>query len=102
MDSFTGTSLATRLDFHYENMPMQYTEIFLVLKIENFQLKFFYIFLIFTQNIDCECTLEPLAEVVLTSTNNLFFGRDVRLTSKLSLTSYTTNFILLLDDIMMF
>ena len=38
---------------------MQYTEIFLVLKIENFQLKNSDIFLIFAQNIDCGYTLEP-------------------------------------------
>ena len=38
---------------------MQYTEIFLALKIENFQLKNFDIFLIFAQNIDCGYTLEP-------------------------------------------
>ena len=46
-------------DKHYENMPMQYTKIFLALKIENFQLKNFDIFLIFAQNIDCGYTLEP-------------------------------------------
>ena len=38
---------------------MQYTEIFLALKIENFLQKFFDIFLIFAQNIDCGYTLEP-------------------------------------------
>ena len=38
---------------HYENMSMQYTEIFKVVKNENFQQKFFDIFLIFAQNIDC-------------------------------------------------
>ena len=38
---------------------MQYKEIFLALKIENFQLKNFDIFLIFAQNIDCGYTLEP-------------------------------------------
>ena len=32
---------------------------FLALKIENFQLKIFHIFLIFAQNIDCGYTLEP-------------------------------------------
>ena len=32
---------------------------FLALKIENFQLKIFDIFLIFAQNIDCGYTLEP-------------------------------------------
>ena len=31
----------------YENLPMQYTQIFLTLKIENFQLKNFDSFLIF-------------------------------------------------------
>ena len=45
---------------HYENMPMQYTEIFFSdLKIENFIGIFFYIFLIFAQNIDFGYTLEP-------------------------------------------
>ena len=38
---------------------MQYTQIFLALKIENFQLNIFDIFLIFAQNIDCGYTLEP-------------------------------------------
>ena len=45
---------------HYENLPMQYTQSFLALKIENFQLKTFDIFLIFAQNIDCGYKLEPL------------------------------------------
>ena len=35
---------------HYENLPMQYTEIFKVVKNENFQWKNFDIFLIFAQN----------------------------------------------------
>ena len=47
------------MSLHYENLPMQYTEIFLALKIENFQLKIFDIFLIFAQNIDSGYTLEP-------------------------------------------
>ena len=38
---------------------MQYTVIFSALKIENFQLKKFDIFLILAQNIDCGYTLEP-------------------------------------------
>ena len=38
---------------------MQYTEIFLALKFEKFQLKMFDFFLIFAQNIDCGYTLEP-------------------------------------------
>ena len=46
---------------HYENLPMQYTKIFLTLKIENFQQKNLDIFLIFAQNIhvDCGYMLEP-------------------------------------------
>ena len=44
---------------HYENLPMQYTEIFKVVRNENVQYKFCFIFLIFAQNIDCGYTLEP-------------------------------------------
>ena len=44
---------------HYENMSMQYTEIFKVVKKENLQCKNFDIFLIFAQNIDCGYMLEP-------------------------------------------
>ena len=55
---------------HYENMPMQYTEIFKVVKNENFQWKFLDIFLIFAQNIDCGYTL--------TNTHNLCFGAKIR------------------------
>ena len=40
-------------------MPMQYTEIFSPVKIENFQWKIFDIFHFFAQNIDCGYTLEP-------------------------------------------
>ena len=58
----------------YENMPMQYTEIFLALKFENFQLIFFYIFLIFAPNIDCGYTV---GEAVLTSTHNLCFRAKI-------------------------
>ena len=43
----------------YKNLPMQYTQIYLALKVENFQLKIFDIFLRFAQNIDCGFTLEP-------------------------------------------
>ena len=43
---------------NYENTPMQYTEIFSAVKIENFIRKIL-IFFIFAQNIDCGYTLEP-------------------------------------------
>ena len=56
---------------------MQYTEIFLALKLENFQLKNSDIFFIFAENIDCGYTLEPPGlEAVLTS--NLCFGAKIR------------------------
>ena len=38
---------------------MQYTAIFHGREKDNFQLNFFYYFLIFAQNIDCGYTLEP-------------------------------------------
>ena len=44
---------------HYENTPMQYTAIFHGCKNVHFQMKFFNIFLIFAQNIDCVYMLEP-------------------------------------------
>ena len=45
--------------FHYANMSVQYTAIFHSCKNDNFQMKFFDIFLIFAQKIDCWYTLEP-------------------------------------------
>ena len=41
---------------HYANTPMQYTAIFHGCKNDNFQMKSFIFFLIFTQNIDCGYT----------------------------------------------
>ena len=41
------------LNHYYENMPIQLSEICLALEIENFVGNFFYIFLIFAQNIYC-------------------------------------------------
>ena len=43
----------------YANMSVQYTAIFHGCKNDNFQMKIFDIFLIFSQNIDCGYTLEP-------------------------------------------
>ena len=51
-------ALPTEL-FHYANMSVQDTAIFHGCKNDNFQMIFFYIFLIFAQNIDCGYTLEP-------------------------------------------
>ena len=42
--------------YHYANTPMQYTAIFHGCKNVHFQIKFFNIFLIFAQNIDCGYT----------------------------------------------
>ena len=44
---------------HYENLPMQYTEIFSFCKNKKIHRKNFDIFLIFAQNKDCGYTLEP-------------------------------------------
>ena len=45
---------------HYENMSMQYTENFLVVKKKSKNSSdSFFNFLIFAQNIDCGLTLEP-------------------------------------------
>ena len=46
--------MVERLSLHYENMSMQYTDIFQVVKNENVQKKISRIFLSFAQNIDCE------------------------------------------------
>ena len=81
------SSILTKIQPHYENLPMHYTQIFLALKSENFQLKIFDIFLIFAQNIDCGYTLEPPREAVLTSTHNLCFGAKIR---KLGIPLHTT------------
>ena len=49
-----------RIEIHYENTPMQYTEKKMVVKMKNFSgKKKNDIFLIFAQNIDCVYTLEP-------------------------------------------
>ena len=56
---------------HYENLPMQYTEIFSPVKIENFVRKIF-------------------AEAVLTSTHNLCFGAKIR---KLGIPLRTPDFL---------
>ena len=56
MDGLLSTDVFA---FDYENLPMQYTEIFKSVKNENFQKKIIDIFLIFAQNIDCGYKLEP-------------------------------------------
>ena len=55
----TSIYVKENVENHYENLPMQYTEIFLPVKIEKFHWIFKNIFLIFAQNIDCGYTLEP-------------------------------------------
>ena len=44
---------------HYENMPMQYTAIFKVVKTCDMNIFFLLFFLIFAQNIECGYTFEP-------------------------------------------
>ena len=66
---------------HYENLPMQYTQISLAVKIEisleKKKIKKINISNIFTQNIDCGYTLELTRRAVLTSTHNLCFGSKI-------------------------
>ena len=45
--------------YHYENLPMQYTESVSPVKIENVVRKILIFFLFSFQNIDCGYTLEP-------------------------------------------
>ena len=61
---------------HYENMPMQYKEIFFkVVKNEKFPLKFFFdIFLIFAP----KHRLWVLVKTASASTHNLCFGAKIR------------------------
>ena len=63
---------------HYENLPMQYTEIFSAVKFENFTTKNL-IFLIFLlQNKDCGYTLEPPRRGCSNEYPNLCFGAKIR------------------------
>ena len=45
-----------RFKSHYENLPMQYMEFFLAVKVEYSMKNFFFLF--FAQNIDCRYMLE--------------------------------------------
>ena len=68
---------------HYENSPLQYTEIFSAVKIGKFHKKNDDIFNIFAKKIDCGYTLEPTRQG---STHNLCFGAKVR---KIGIPLYT-------------
>ena len=55
--AFASTSFCAS---HYENLPMQYMEIFSSVNIEiSLEKKYIYIYNIFAQNIDCGYRLEP-------------------------------------------
>ena len=69
---------------HYENLPMQYTEIFLALKIENFQ---FDIFLIFAQNLRLCVHVRTASPTCI---HNLCFGAKIR---KIGLPRQTSVFL---------
>ena len=57
---------------------MQYTDIFKVVKNENFQYKFCFIFLIFAQNINCGYTLEPPRRGGSNEYPQYMFGAKIR------------------------
>ena len=63
---------------HYANMSVQYTTIFHGCKNDNFQMIFFYIFLIFAQNINCGYTLEPPQRGGSNEYHNLCLGAKIR------------------------
>ena len=75
-----------KLYVHYENLPMQETEIFFQKKKVRISLDFFfYLFNIFAQKMQNILLLDPqcfliyrLAKVVLTSTHNVCFGSTIR------------------------
>ena len=58
-DSFYCVPFLLADRYHYANMSVQYTAIFHGCKNDNFHMKFFDIFHLFAQNIDCGYTLEP-------------------------------------------
>ena len=62
---------------HCDNLPMQFNSIFHGSMKSFFQMKISDIFLICGPNIDCGCSLESLNQVVLTSTNNLFWAKII-------------------------
>ena len=73
--------LPAQKKLHYENMFVQYTAIFHGCKTDNFQMKFFYIFLIFAQMVLIFAQMvfrTASSEAVLTSTHNLCFRAKIR------------------------
>ena len=65
----------------YENLPMQYTEIFSAVKIKKNHQTNVVIFKCFAQIIDCGYSLElEPTEAVLPSAHNLYFGSKIRKT----------------------
>ena len=67
---FLEESCVGQNSFYYKNMPMQCTEIFKVVKNENFQ-QIFFLYLHKT-------LILGTREAVLTSTHNLCFGSKIR------------------------
>ena len=78
MTSNESLQIVIQLIIHYENLPMQYTEIFSAVKTENFTRKKLDISYIFAQNLHCGYTLEPPHRGGLTSTHNVCFGSKIR------------------------
>ena len=63
---------------HYENTPIQYTEIFNVVKKMKIFGRKFDIFLVFAQNIDCGYTLEPPRQSGSNKYPQSMFWRKIR------------------------
>ena len=73
-----SSSANKKQKIHYANTPLQYTAIFHGCKNVHFQMKFFNIFLIFAQNIDCGYTLEPPQWGSSNAYHNLCFRAKIR------------------------
>ena len=62
---------------HYENMPMQYTEIFIAMKKRRFSAEKFWYFSYFAQNIDCGYTLElPHRGGPIENSQSMFWSKN--------------------------
>ena len=73
--------MPAKFKVHYENTPMQYTEMFWVVKNLKFDKNFslyIFLFFFFAQNIDCGYALEPPRRGGSNNTHNLCFGAKIR------------------------
>ena len=73
-----GVFCDVSLSLHYKNTPIQIHCKFYRRKHENIKMKNCDIFLIFAQNIDCKCSLEPPQRGGSNEYHNLCFQPEIR------------------------